>query len=424
MYRMRPYSLRFQDDDEERDFQESYAKQSLSYVRIASGLGVVLYSAFGVLDAVVAPGAKNKLWAIRYGILVPSAVILFLLTYRSWFLRFSQQIISFIILLGGLGIVGMIALSKNAGADPESGGAHPYYAGLVLMLMFCYTFSRLRFVYATAVASTFIVAYEITATTIIETPVDVFLSNNFFFIGANVIGMFACYNMERYIRKEFAKRRLLQAEEEKTERLLLNILPAPIADRLRKGEELIVDRLQHVTILFADIVGFTEVSSRISAEALVTFLNEIFSMMDDAAGKYGLEKIKTIGDGYMAAGGIPTPRNDHAEAVADMALEVQAQINEMEPAKDGWLRIRMGIHSGPVVAGVIGKKKFSYDLWGNTVNVASRMERSSLPGCILVSSATYEVLKGKYTLIDRGSIQIKGKGEMRCYLLVSKAETV
>jgi class 3 adenylate cyclase len=201
---------------------------------------------------------------------------------------------------------------------------------------------------------------------------------------------------------------------------LLNILPKEITEQLKNKAGSIAESFDEATILFSDIVDFTPLSSRISAVELVNLLNEMFSIFDEIADKYQLEKIKTIGDAYMLAGGIPIPRKDHAEAVANMALEMQFKMAEFQAKLNEPLEIRVGIHTGPVVAGVIGTKKFIYDLWGNAVNVASRMESSGLPGKIQVTSATYEKLKEQFILEDRGLVNVKGKGEMQTYWLISK----
>jgi class 3 adenylate cyclase len=212
------------------------------------------------------------------------------------------------------------------------------------------------------------------------------------------------------------KHKLLQYEQEKSERLLLNILPKPVADRLKQSPEAIADRFAEVTVLFADIVGFTELSAKIMPEELVGWLNQIFSLFDGLAEKHGLEKIKTIGDAYMAVAGLPMPRSDHAQAAANMALAMQQAISTLA---GGQLKVRLGLHSGPVVAGVIGKKKFSYDLWGDTVNTASRMESHGVAGQIQVSATTYEQLKRDYQFEPRGPVSIKGKGPLDTYLLLA-----
>ena len=211
--------------------------------------------------------------------------------------------------------------------------------------------------------------------------------------------------------------RLLLAEQERSERLLLNVLPASIAARLKAGEEVIADAFPDVTVLFADLVGFTRRSQRISPAQLVAALNELFSVFDRLAQRHGLEKIKTIGDAYMVAGGLPDPRPDHAQAVAEMALAIRDEVARRTDPSGQPLQVRIGIDTGPVEAGVIGTSKFSYDLWGDTVNTASRMESHGIAGCIQVTTRTYERLRDGYQLQRRGPILVRGMGEMVTYLL-------
>ncbi len=209
----------------------------------------------------------------------------------------------------------------------------------------------------------------------------------------------------------------LRKERNKTENLLLNLLPEPIAERLKEEPGVIADKFEKATILFADLVNFTQISTTMPATKLVYLLNEIFSSFDELTEKHGLEKIKTIGDAYMVAGGIPIVRPDHAEASAEMALDMLVAIDELNLKLEATFDLRIGINSGPVVAGVIGTKKFIYDLWGNAVNTASRMESHGVPGRIQVSFYTYELLRDKYEFEERGLIDIKGQGEMRTYFL-------
>jgi class 3 adenylate cyclase len=215
-------------------------------------------------------------------------------------------------------------------------------------------------------------------------------------------------------------RRLLQAEQERSEGLLLNVLPAAIADRLKQGEEIIADRFPEVTVLFADLVDFTASSDRSSPERVVQVLADLFTAFDRLAARLGLEKIKTIGDAYMVVGGLPEPRPDHAEAVAEMALALREEAGRhLDPAGRP-LQVRIGIDSGPVVAGVIGTAKFSYDLWGDTVNTASRMESTGVAGCIQVTERTYRRLRDDYRFERRGPVQVKGKGELVTWFLVDR----
>ncbi|WP_271251612.1 adenylate/guanylate cyclase domain-containing protein [Pseudanabaena sp. Chao 1811] len=212
----------------------------------------------------------------------------------------------------------------------------------------------------------------------------------------------------------------LYAEQEKSERLLLNILPKLIADRLKQSHGVIADSFESVTVLFADLVSFTRMSSELSPQDLVDLLNLIFSNFDTLCEIYGLEKIKTIGDAYMVAGGIPLPRANHAEAIAAMALDMVNKVDELRISTGKPLQIRVGIHTGAVIAGVIGTQKFIYDLWGDTVNVASRMESHSEVGKIQVTAETYQLLKHKFDLVERGAIEVKGKGKMQTYWLTGK----
>jgi len=240
----------------------------------------------------------------------------------------------------------------------------------------------------------------------------------------------------------------LRVEKMRSERLLLNVLPKAIAERLKSSQiytptnipitrnaeiltsanisklrpnsSIVADTFESVTVLFGDIVSFTEFASSVPANELVHMLNEIFSEFDRLVDFYGLEKIKTIGDSYMAVGGLPVPRSDHAEAIASMALDMQQSIDRFIRPDGSPFKLRIGIHTGQAVAGVIGKKKFIYDLWGDTVNIASRMESHGVAGCIQVTEVTYQVLKGKFQFDPQKTIEIKGKGEMTTYFLVGK----
>jgi adenylate cyclase len=212
----------------------------------------------------------------------------------------------------------------------------------------------------------------------------------------------------------------LRISKKKSDNLLLNILPAAIVETLKKGEGSTAERFESATVLFADIVDFTSLAARISPLELVDFLNQIFSKFDELTEKHSLEKIKTIGDAYMVAGGLPVPRADHAEAIANMALDMQEAIADFLTDTGEPFQIRIGINTGTVVAGVIGTKKFIYDLWGDTVNVASRMESQGLPGYIQVTAAVYEHLKERYLFEERGAIPVKGKGDTITYWLKAK----
>jgi adenylate cyclase len=226
----------------------------------------------------------------------------------------------------------------------------------------------------------------------------------------------------------FAKQRrealaALQVEQAKAEGLLLNILPRSIAEQLKAGTQPIADHFGSASILFADVADFTPWSERLPPAEVVGYLDHLFSHFDELAERYGLEKIKTIGDCYMVAAGVPTPRSDHAHALALMALDMLTAMREHEIFGHLGLELRVGINSGPVVAGVIGKKRFLYDLWGDAVNTASRMESHGTPGRIQITRATYDLLADEFECEPRGTIAVKGKGAIEAWYLIGPPAT-
>jgi class 3 adenylate cyclase len=213
----------------------------------------------------------------------------------------------------------------------------------------------------------------------------------------------------------------LEEAYRENERLLLNILPGPIAERLRRGERPIADRFEDVSLLFADIVGFTSLSGGMGAHELVSVLDEVFSVFDALVDTAGLEKVKTIGDAYMVVGGMSSDRPDHLERLARMALSLGGGVEAIETARNLGIQFRIGIHCGPVIAGVIGTRKFIYDVWGDTVNIASRMESTGIPGRIQVTGAVEERLRHGFRFEPRGLTEVRGKGPMATFFLVEEA---
>jgi class 3 adenylate cyclase len=242
------------------------------------------------------------------------------------------------------------------------------------------------------------------------------------FLMANVTTAFVILAIMSYVYSEAARKAeaKLELEQQKSERLLLNILPASIAERLKESTSVIADHFESTTVLFADIVGFTALAEQISPTEVVGRLNRIFCAFDELAERYGLEKIKTIGDAYMVAGGFPDQRDGHAKDVSAMALDMLTAIEACKMNGESTLSIRIGIHTGPAVAGVIGVKKFVYDVWGDTVNTASRMESSGQPGRIQLSERTAALLGSEFDVQERGQVDVKGKGRMTTYWLVGR----
>ncbi len=234
------------------------------------------------------------------------------------------------------------------------------------------------------------------------------------------ISNLSVYLYERLQWAELRARQQLEAEKAQSERLLLNILPKAVAIKLKETQRAIADSFADATVLFADIVGFTQISAGIPPQDVVELLNHIFSTFDYLADNHGLEKIKTIGDAYMVVGGLPVERDDHTEAIADMALDMLRAMEQISQEKGQLFQIRIGINTGPVIAGVIGRKKFIYDLWGDAVNIASRMESQGVASCIQVTTAVADRLGDRYYFEERGTVHIKGKGAMVTYFLKGK----
>ena len=240
----------------------------------------------------------------------------------------------------------------------------------------------------------------------------------FFVLNLGVVSTIAFVLLHYFVGQKELAYRLLKIEQDRSENLLLNILPREIATRLKNGEKTIADHYPSISILFVDMVGFTPLTNVLSPTDMVNLLNKIYSYFDELIERHGAEKIQTIGDNYMIASGLPRPRSDHAQVLANLALEMNVFIANLPPVEDRRLSFRMGINSGPVIAGVIGQKKFAYNLWGDTVNTASRMESQGTPGKIQITQSTYELIKDDFHCEFHGTVSVKGKGEMETWFLV------
>ncbi|MBS0617785.1 MAG: adenylate/guanylate cyclase domain-containing protein [Spirochaetes bacterium] len=299
-----------------------------------------------------------------------------------------------------------------------------YGYGLIICILI-YAFAMLRLRTFFSFVASLVVLVEFSAYVIFVRPMP--LSDFVFSLAlagfVNTGGFVSVFFFERNSRTEFLQSRTIEeqglqlaAEKKKSEALLLNVLPESVANRLLSGERTIADYFDSVSVLFADIVGFTKLSRRLDPNQLVQLLNRVFSHFDSLASVLGLEKIKTIGDAYMVGAGLPQAADDHAERCFEMAQGMLRILDEENKTLAEPLHLRIGIASGPVVAGVIGQNKFIYDLWGDTVNTASRMESAGVPGEIHITESTRAALGARASYVDRGEIEIKGIGKMRTYL--------
>ncbi len=389
---------------------------TLRRVRVSSILVVIVVS----LDALFQFFAKPEVF---YGIMwVRGMTILLILSLFG--ATYIHNIARHAITLAVVGTV--IVLGDIEGAIIATGGYHSsFQTGLTLLvvavgLLFPFSLRHIGIV-ALLAWSVFLIPIFLGQETVGNND-TMFVVNTFFLVCASIIAMTAVRLTSRLRRKEFYGRLALAEEQAKSERLLLNVLPAEIAERLKENHKVISDRIQEATVLFADIAGFTSFSASLLPDDLVKLLNNLFSRFDQLTERFGLEKIKTIGDSYMVAGGVPSGGELQAEAIADMALEMVKEMKRFREDTGVPLDIRIGINTGPIVAGVIGQKKFTYDLWGDTVNTASRMESHGLTGRIQVTEATYASLRDSHTFEERGLIDVRGKGQMKTYFLAGRKQ--
>jgi class 3 adenylate cyclase len=400
----RPLALRFPEDGLESEFRAEYARSSLRAARATTILVIALYAGYLVLD--LRAGTAGEVWPLRLAVVIVLSVNL-VLTWHAVFERIHSEVLA----LGGLAAaLGMLAMMATVGDRMEV----PFYPGIGLAVVGTFTLFRIRFPIALASTLVMLAAYA----AVLSRGAHAYDSPSIaalVLVTCVLIGGFASWNLERYARDGFLARLGLERERERSERLLLNVLPAPIAERLKTDPAPIADRFPEASVLFADLVGFTEMSSGMAPEDLVNLLNDLFTAFDQVAERHELEKIKTIGDAYMAVCGVPLPRADHLERIADAAVEMLAVAAGRGSEKPFALRI--GIDTGPVVAGVIGERKFIYDLWGDPVTMASRMESHGVAGAIQVTARAGERLRARYALTARGAIDVKGRGRMETYLL-------
>ena len=402
----RPLALRFPEDAIEAEFRAEYARSSIPAARATTILVIAIYAGYLALD--LRAGTAGEVWPLRLAVVIVLAVNL-ALTWHPVFERIHSEILA----VGGLAAAfGMLAMMATVGDRMEV----PFYPGIGLAILGTFTLFRIRFPVALAAAIVMLAAYAAVLSRGAHAYDDPSMAA-LYLVTSLLVGAFACWNLERYARDGFLARRGLERERERSERLLLNVLPAPIAERLKTDPAPIADRYPEASVLFADLVGFTELSAGMAPEDLVTLLNELFTAFDQVAERHGLEKIKTIGDAYMAVCGVPVPRADHLERIADAAVEMLAVPAGRAGGPAATVALRIGIDTGPVVAGVIGERKFIFDLWGDPVTMASRMESHGVAGRVQLTARAGERLRARYALTARGGIDVKGRGRMETYLL-------
>ena len=414
---VQPWSLKFKDEWLERRFQDTYYDENLQYIRIATFLGAVTWAAFGPLALLVVDNGSIDS-VIRYGLGVPTGLVSLALTFLPNYRRIWQPMITGAILFSGLVWVVHQALVVDHRSDWG-------YAGNMLILIFAYILSRLQFRYSALVGVALIVMHNVGAFLFTDdTTIDVIFGDYFLLVTA-FIGTVGAYVLERSQRLLFLRDRELDRERGRSEGLLRNILPEQIVDRLKQRDPAtehghIAQAFEEVTVVFADLVDFTQQSSRSRPPEIVEGLDQVFSGFDALAERFGLEKIKTIGDAYMAVAGVPVPRDDDVEVAAQMALAMRDEVRELRWPSGDQMKVRIGMATGPAVAGVIGTRKFAYDLWGDTVNTAARMESNGTPGEIQVSNTVHDRLGERYRFSEAHIVNLKGKGPTPARFLIGR----
>jgi class 3 adenylate cyclase len=413
---LRRGSLRFLDAALEERYQRQGGAESRIGFRIATGAAAVLW----LLAVVVIPASTPVPPDLAIPVCFAMAVFNsagFLLSAKADTLDRQHSIISVLTAVNGLVILWLAS----------AGGVLPGYGISAIMLLFAFGFvARTAFIFASFRTAVIVVGFVVAA--VLYTGRSSLLVDAFIF-GAAVVGsLLALRLLEQSRRRVFyqdivitRQADALRLEKERADALLRNVLPGSISSRLLAGERTIADAYPAVTVLFADIVGFTPLTARLPADELVELLGRLFARFDELVAERGLEKIKTIGDAYMAAGGLPEPLDDHAARVVDLGLAM-LDVAARESGDAAGLRLRVGVHSGPVIGGVIGHRKFAFDIWGETVNVASRLESQGIPGRVQVSVDTWRIVQDGFDAESRGPIDLRGYGLMETFAIVGRRQ--
>ena len=413
--------LRFRDPALEASFREERLRSDLWNIRLAFLIGIGLWIGWGLLlRRYMLSLSDQRLDAvIRFGVFIPLLVIGLALSYTSIFQRIWEWLC---VAIATATLVIWVYYSSNILTLPVEYG----YVGVILITAFGYSLLRLRFVLVlliTAVGIAVYLPYASSARYIAD--VGQVLATLYLF-SFGMLGGFAAYRFELFARQLFLRQRELDRERLRSDALLLNILPQAVIERLKASPgERIADAFDEISVVFIDAVGSTEQAARSSPEGFADALDELFRWFDEVADGHGLEKIKTIGDAYHAVAGAPVPMANHAEAAVAMALEIAAGSRTVRWPSGDPIRVRVGVTTGPAVAGVIGTRKFVYDVWGDTVNLASRLQEYAEPGQVLVSDRTAALVEGRYGFGPVQSIELKGKGSTAVRVLLGfRASTV
>jgi class 3 adenylate cyclase len=411
-------TLRFKDPKLEREFREEYYRQNLANIRFTLLAGIAMWVIWGLLvREFLVPSDRPFDLTLRFGAFIPMLLIAFALSFNRVYARIWEWVMFAVV---GASLITWVFYVSVVRTMPVDYG----YVGLILITAFAYALARLRFnlvVLITVIAIGTYIPYAVAAVHIFG--VRTVLATAFLLSFGGLWGV-AAYRLEKSTRLLFLREHQLEWEHQRSDALLLNILPQAIVDRLKAhpNGERVADAFDEVSVLFADAVGSTEHAAKSSPEEFAETLDTLFRRFDEIADRYGLEKIKTIGDAYMAVAGAPVPVKDHAAKVANAALDMLVEAGEVRWPSGDPVVVRLGMATGPAVAGVIGQRKFAYDLWGDTVNLASRLsETSGVPGRVQVTEPVAERLADRYEFSEPRLVDLKGKGPTPVRFLLSRS---
>ena len=415
-------TLRFADERLEQAFRAHFFRNVIGSVRAAFLLGIATWAVWGVMVRQFAIDRPDLDIAVRLGIFIPALIVGLALTFVPRAQRIWEAEAVLVLLFSG--IAWALYTVVIDGLPFDFG-----YVGTILIMVFGFTLVRLRFVPMAVTGAGLIAGYLAVVLMDGEATRPQVLLAMFYLVSFFVLGLIAAYTLERFTRFLFLRERQLDEERGRSEDLLLNIIPAPVALRLKdrphlpaeQPEAALAEEFDEVAVLFADLSGFTQRVSGMPPDELIRILDELFSDMDRLADRHGLEKIKTIGDAYMAVAGVPTKVEDPADRALEMALDLVAVLEARRWPSGEPVQARIGVALGPVVAGVVGQRKFAYDVWGDTVNLASRLESSGEPGRVLVSAALADRVGGRYVFAPIEHLELKGKGVQPVRFVLGRA---
>ncbi|HEY7400060.1 MAG TPA: adenylate/guanylate cyclase domain-containing protein [Actinomycetota bacterium] len=412
--------LRFRDPELESAFRADEFRHHLGNFRFAFVVGTLLWVSWGLLlrPYILALSELRLDRIMRWGVFIPLLVVGFALTFTSFFGRIWEWVV---VVIATATMFSWVYYTSQIQTLPTEYG----YVGVILITAFSYTLLRLRFVLVLLITLIGIGAYlPYAVSTRYIAPVSEVLAT-LYLVSFGFLGGLAAHRMERFRRTLFLRERQLDQERLRSDSLLLNILPQVVVDQLKvTSGRRIAQAFDEVTVIFLDAVGSTQQAARCSPDEFAHALDELFSLFDDLADRHGLEKVKTLGDAYMAVAGVPVAMADHAGAAVAMAVDVIRETGSVRWPSGDAIVVHGGAATGPAVAGVIGRKKFAYDLWGDTVNVASRLEEQAAPGELLVSEATADRLVDRYEFGPTRMLDLKGKGRTPARALLGRTSNV